>query len=298
MNKDGVKVAVLTFTKCAFRLGETVCGVVELNDLTGRARVLQVCFSSPQPSHTVFYHVFLQLSAILEAHETLPSTISSPSTARHLRRVHAEHYSSFTLNTLRTTFCLDIPSDASPAFQICIGTSSRAYGGLEWKVRLCLLVAVAAETSDLGTEGVRMKTLIRDGPRGEWGSSWRAPDHIAPLEKPDRALEQQQQQQKTKSWAEFLASPLLLLSTSNERAYHDGDEYVLDGEEGGVGGGGEGGYDGIKPDLAGGVGVGVDYGGGEEGWREVKLETVECEVPIKVWPGNTAFKAMDVVFDV
>ena len=42
VNKDGVKVAVLTFTKCAFRLGETVCGVVELNDLTGRARVLQV----------------------------------------------------------------------------------------------------------------------------------------------------------------------------------------------------------------------------------------------------------------
>ena len=147
-----------------------------------------------------------------------------------------------------------------------------------------------------------MKTLIRDGPRGEWGSSWRAPDHVAPLEKPDRALleqqqQQQQQQRTTKSWAEFLASPLLLLSaTSSEREYHDGDEYVGDGEE--EEGGGEGGYDGIKPDLAGGVGVGVDYGGGEEGWREVRLETVECEVPIKVWPGNTAFKAMDVVFDV
>jgi len=42
VNKDGVKVAVLTFTKSAFRLGETVCGVVELNDRMGRARVLQV----------------------------------------------------------------------------------------------------------------------------------------------------------------------------------------------------------------------------------------------------------------
>ena len=57
MNKDGVKVAVLTFTKCAFRLGETVCGVVELNDLTGRARVLQVCLSSPRANHAIFYHV-------------------------------------------------------------------------------------------------------------------------------------------------------------------------------------------------------------------------------------------------
>lgn len=42
MNKDGVKVAVLTFTKSAYRLGETVTGVVELNDRLGRARVLQV----------------------------------------------------------------------------------------------------------------------------------------------------------------------------------------------------------------------------------------------------------------
>jgi hypothetical protein len=39
-------------------------------------------------------------------------------------------------------------------------------------------------------------------------------------------------------------------------------------------------------------------GGGEEGWTAVKVETVECEVPIRVWPGNTAFKAMEVVFDV
>lgn len=42
VNKDGVKVAVLTFTKAAYRLGETVLGVVELNQRTSRARVLQV----------------------------------------------------------------------------------------------------------------------------------------------------------------------------------------------------------------------------------------------------------------
>lgn len=44
VNKDGVKVAVLTFTKSAYRLGETVVGVVELNDRGSRARVLSVCF--------------------------------------------------------------------------------------------------------------------------------------------------------------------------------------------------------------------------------------------------------------
>ena len=44
MNKDGVKVAVLTFTKSAYRLGETVLGVVELNERTSKSRVLQVSF--------------------------------------------------------------------------------------------------------------------------------------------------------------------------------------------------------------------------------------------------------------
>lgn len=42
VNKDGVKVAVLTFAKSAYRLGETVLGVVEFNDRKGRSRVLQV----------------------------------------------------------------------------------------------------------------------------------------------------------------------------------------------------------------------------------------------------------------
>jgi len=42
VNKDGVKVAVLTFMKSAWRLGETVFGVVELNDREGRARILKV----------------------------------------------------------------------------------------------------------------------------------------------------------------------------------------------------------------------------------------------------------------
>jgi RAB6A-GEF complex partner protein 2 len=45
VNKDGVRVAVLTFTKPAYRLGETVSGVVELNERTSLARVLKVCWT-------------------------------------------------------------------------------------------------------------------------------------------------------------------------------------------------------------------------------------------------------------
>ncbi|KAJ3783365.1 Rgp1-domain-containing protein [Lentinula aff. detonsa] len=290
VNKDGVKVAVLTFIKSAFRLGETIHGVVELNERQSQARVVQ-------------------LSAHLETHESLPYPISTtPNTTaatRQLKRVHVEYHSSFVLSTLRTTFALDIPSDASPAFQIKVGDDNlhsinadslpkpKLEGGLEWKVRLCLLVAVAKETSDTGTEGVRFKSLVRDGPRGEWGSAWKAPISAAPREKPtstDSSSGQQQQQQQgvVKSWTSFIAASFL----DSLDDVDDDDRWA----------GNEGhhvSYDGIKPNRAGGVGVGVNFGGGMEAkWQEVKLETVECEVPVRVWPGNTAFKPVDVVFDV
>lgn len=45
VHKDGVKVAVLTFTKSAYRLGETILGVVEINERMSRSRVLQVIYS-------------------------------------------------------------------------------------------------------------------------------------------------------------------------------------------------------------------------------------------------------------
>ncbi|THH12849.1 hypothetical protein EW146_g7308 [Bondarzewia mesenterica] len=248
VNKDGVKVAVLTFTKAAYRLGETVLGVVELNDKAGRARVLK-------------------LSAMLETHETLPAGLSTSSDARHLRRVHAEYHSSYVSNSLRTTFCLDIPSDASPAFQISLGELPT--GGVEWKVRLCLLVAVASPDARQGLEGARVKQLVRDGPRGEWGSSWPR-SRLRP--RPDRPP-----RPRRILGRHFFASTFL---TPSEGAFHDGDEDT-DGEDDASLGEGE-----------------VDLGAGEEGWREVVVETVECEVPVKVWPGNTAFRAMDVVFDV
>ncbi|KAI0935775.1 hypothetical protein AcV5_004100 [Taiwanofungus camphoratus] len=264
VNKDGVKVAVLTFTKSAYRLGETVLGVVELNERSSRARVLK-------------------LSAILEAHESLPSSIASPTNSRHMRRVHAEHHSSFVPSTLRTTFSLDIPPDASPAFQVDVSGdargSPRGPGGLEWKVRLCLLVAVASPNTREGPDGLRLRHLVKDGPKGEWGASWKAARSIAPMERPDlRAQSDPGDGEQipaspgtARSWLSFFAAPLMGPATG----YHDGDEDAEDSDDGGTG-----------------------AEGSEEDWRDVKAEMVECEVPIKVWPGNTAFKATEVVFDV
>ncbi|KAI0294813.1 Rgp1-domain-containing protein [Russula brevipes] len=206
VNKDGVKVAVLTFMKSAWRLGETVLGVVELNDQEGRARILK-------------------LSAMLEAHESLPSEIASPPDARHapyMRRVHAEHHASFVPQTLRTTFALDIPSDAAPAFRLALG-GAPSEGGLAWKVRLCLLVAVAAPGAPhLGADG-----------------------QLAPRSRPPKPPERPESPPSDRG----TASP-----PPQTRSW--------------------------------------------EGWRELAVETVECEVPVTVWPGNTAFRPEDVVFDV
>lgn len=278
VNKDGVKVAVLTFTKSAYRLGETVVGIVELNERGSRARVLKI-------------------TALLEAHESLPAPLApSLSTTKKLRKIHAEHHSSLIPSTIRTTFTLDIPSDAAPAFQCsCNSAANAPTGGLEWKVRLCLLVSVANEHSREGFDGLRFKHLIRDGPRGEWGSAWRPTRGIAPLQNIDRrkaaiAARQAPPQatpQTPRGWAAYFISSVL---TPGEREYHDGDEEPDDEDD----------YDefdayghGVAVDESG----EVDIGGGEKGWEELRVETVECEVPIRVWPGNTAFKPLEVTFE-
>jgi len=263
VNKDGVRVAVLTFPKSAYRLGETVLGVVEINERATRSRVLSVSASGVG---SVASKNRRQLSAMLEAQERLPGPIATAGNPRHLRRVHAEHHASFVASTLRTTFSLDIPSDASPSLQVHIGDDQPkgipgSVGGLVWRVRLCLLVAVASESS----QGVLLKSLVRDGRAGEWGIPYRASPTIAPME---RVKEQEDMTAQSSPWTQFLMTSLL---GSGERGYHDGDEE--DGQERG-------------------------WTEEEDGWQEITVETVECDVPITVWPGNTAFKAMEVVFDV
>jgi hypothetical protein len=209
---------------------------------------------------------------MLESQETLPSQIASAGNLRHMRRVHAEHHASLVSSVLRTTFSLDIPSDASPAFQVQLGeaghTPSALTGGLLWRVRLSLLVAVAAETSQISADGVRLKQLVQDGPAGEWGTPYKAYPSIAPKERPRK---DEQSVASSSTWAQFMTSFL----GSGEREYDDGNDEEEEEEE--------------EPKAR---------GGDEDEWKEVNVETVECEVPINVWPGNTAFKAMDVVFDV
>jgi len=218
---------------------------------------------------------------MLEAHESLPSEFAAPAADKrqassYTRRVHAEHHASFMPQTVRTTFALDIPPDATPAFRLSLG-GKPSEGGLAWKVRLCLLVAVAAPEA-------QVRGMVREGPRGHWGSTWVPTDSLAPRERPPPTKPAVAAAEppslptlptQTRSWASLLASTFLGMS---EGGFHDSDEVGTDEEDA--------------------EGEEVDLGAGEEGWRELAVETVECEVPVTVWPGNTAFRPEDVVFDV
>jgi RAB6A-GEF complex partner protein 2 len=179
-----------------------------------------------------------------------------------VRRVHAEHHSTLVADMRRVTFALDIPSDASPAFEVGQG-SNGSTGGLEWKVRLCLLVSVATGTGNAKGKGraVEVRGLVRDGPAGEWGTSWRASESLTPMERVRAPPPEPQLQKTPRSW-------LSIFNTFANGTYHDADEQEDEDNE-------------------------------DDGeWAEMSAETVECLVPIRIFAGNTAFRAMEVMFDV
>ncbi|KAG8951556.1 hypothetical protein FRC04_005842 [Tulasnella sp. 424] len=247
ISKDGVKVAVLTFVKTAFRLGETVTGVVEFNGLQTRGRVLK-------------------FSAVLETQEMLPPHLAEPSSqvrSRALKRVHAEHHSAMVIDCLRAPFMLDIPSDASPGFRVAVDPSGdprhQGTGGLEWRVRMCFLVAVGSPPtpSDNGFVKASTRHLIRDGPIGDWGSSWKATPTLAPLTVGDGAGVAINSHPYYRTAAGSSSSWSFFSSSRN-----------------------------------------LDHQRDMEGWTECVAETVECEIGITVWPGNTLYRPTPLDFEV
>lgn len=200
---------MLTLVKTTFRLGETVLGVVSYNTPAANRRVLRV-------------------SAFLESHEIIPEPLlplsaSSAGHAKHppLSRLHAEHRSSYTVNTSRLSFSLDIPSDSTPDFAITAG-DERHRGGLQWRLRIAFLVSTP-----------KRPHRHHHHHNGEQPS----PVHLLPL--PETA--------------------------------NDPDNSLYAASTG-------------LPPL-----VPVIEDGKQVAWEEMKVETVECEVPIKVLAGNTAF---------
>lgn len=216
-----------------------------------------------------------------------------------MRRTYAEHHAALLACTSRTTFSLDIPSDAAPAFELTMADDSseqtngsahpsNSKGGVDWFVRVCLLVCVAPK-------GARIQGLRRIGERGEWGSVYEPLPGLLCRRPPMPPVPPPSVRTSTDSvnsgggggWTGWLTSALF---TSSERTYHDGDLDEDEGErqekatESTDGGEREDDEDSEVDD--------------DDGWEEMRTEVVECEVPVRVWPGNTAFRAMDVVFDV
>ncbi|SJX63674.1 uncharacterized protein SRS1_14424 [Sporisorium reilianum f. sp. reilianum] len=121
ISKDGKVAAVLTLVRSRYRLGETITGVININNHQSLARIAR-------------------MSATLETFEEVqPSIATLPPgrLQRATRIVHAEHHESV-LDKGRASFSLCIPSGASPEF-VTSGVK------LNWLVRLSFLTVSAVK---------------------------------------------------------------------------------------------------------------------------------------------------------
>ncbi|KAJ1310699.1 hypothetical protein OPQ81_009224 [Rhizoctonia solani] len=149
--KDGKTVAVITFVKASYRLGETILGAIE--------------FNTPNMDGQV-----LKYSATLESIESFALHTPAPQT-----RKHAEHHVAYASGAQRAAFSLDIPSDGTPTFVLRAGEAAGrgVEGGLQWRVRMALVVCM--------TPAAQARYLEPDGPGNDWGEAWRASGDVAPM---------------------------------------------------------------------------------------------------------------------
>jgi hypothetical protein len=196
-----------------------------------------------------------------------------------MKRVHSEYLCAFAMNTRRASFSLDIPADGTPAFEITAYDPDEGAGGLAWHVRMNFLVAVAPPHSgptELAMQGEEetLKSHVQDGPGGEWGWSSRASDSLAPLVETDKVARNNVRPDELQSGT----MPTTSGGARNWTSMFLGESEDNDAEEGDVG---------DDEERRGGVG----------GWVPVEVQTVECEVPVSIWPGATAFRPRESIFE-
>lgn len=206
----------------------------------------------------------------------LPLSASTSGRSRQppLGRLHAEHHSAYAIHTSRLAFSLDIPSDATPAFSLAAGPDGFK-GGLEWRVRLAFLVSVPPKkrhrksqsggaSGGAGASGILGGASAKPAQGGLKGSS--PVVHLVPREGQGSGHTHGHGHGHGQGKADgdnryFAASEALTPLMPLE-----------------VGKDGKG--SGPSPKRS---------NGGEVAWEEMRTETMECEVPVKVLAGNTAF---------
>ncbi|OXG38828.1 hypothetical protein C360_01255 [Cryptococcus neoformans Bt15] len=243
IEKNGESVAILTLVKTTYRLGESVLGVVT--------------FNKPQTSFPV-----LKFSAYLFSHELIPEPLLPPShpssgaTQPPLYKLHAEHHTLYALSAQRLSFSLDIPSDATPAFNLAAGEGEK--GGLQWKLKLNFTVGV---------------------PPREW------------KRKIDESNLKSENDVDTKGTMKCSGVHLLPIQHSRNV---DGDNTFYSASTG------------ITPliprqrqNISSASGSKSDAKNEETvNWYESRTESVECEVPVRVLAGSTAFLVRPSVYAV
>ncbi|KIR59967.1 hypothetical protein I314_04402 [Cryptococcus bacillisporus CA1873] len=244
IEKNGESVAILTLVKTTYRLGESVLGIVT--------------FNKPQTLFPV-----LKFSAYLFSQELIPEPLLPPSlhsggsTQPSLYRLHAEHHTLYALSAQRLAFSLDIPSDATPTFNLVAGEGEK--GGLQWKLKLNFTVGVPPREWKRKTNASNPKSKNDVDAKGTVRSSG---VHLLPTQ-PSRTADEGDNTFYSASTGITPLIPRHRQSTSSSS--------------------------GSKNDVRNEDSV---------NWCESRTESVECEVPVKVLAGSTAFLVRPSVYTV
>lgn len=244
IEKNGESVAILTLVKTTYRLGESVLGIVT--------------FNKPQTPFPV-----LKFSAYLFSHELIPEPLLPPSLSSRgsaqppLYRLHAEHHTLYALSAQRLAFSLDIPSDATPAFNLAAGEGEK--GGLQWKLKLNFTVGVPPRDWKRKTGESNLKSESDVDTKGTMKCSG---VHLLPIQR-SRNIDEGDNIFYSASTG---ITPMIPRHRQNASS-----------------------TSGSKSDVK-----------NEEAvnWYESRTESVECEVPVRVLAGSTAFLVRPLVYTV
>lgn len=119
IGKNGITVATLILPRTMFKLGETIEGVINLED--GRIKCYQVSLT--------LNGLMMQVKSFLESAEDIDSAVSVRSQSsiyRATRRIHVSK-SEFTTFAKRIQFAFEIPTSVAPSFETSSGRVSRRH---------------------------------------------------------------------------------------------------------------------------------------------------------------------------